>query len=204
VTGPRDQDTESTRERVLVTAAGLFQEKGYDGTSMSELAKRVGITAAGLYWHFSSKEEILIEYLESVLMDLLHATGAAASHDEPRDALRAFVVAHVRFQLDRLDAAKVYGAVSYGHEQLKGSLGDEGRARLQALERRHLANLERILTDGVRRADFDVADVPAVAFAILAMGEHAVFWFRANGRLSPDAVAEMYGELATRMVTRPA
>jgi AcrR family transcriptional regulator len=197
------REAESTRERILATAAALFQEKGYDGTSMNELARRVGITAAGLYWHFSSKEEILIEYLESVLLDLLHATGVASAQDDPLEALRTFVAAHVRFQLDRLDAAKVYGVVSYGHEQLKRSLSEEGREKLLSLERRHLNNLERILNEGARQGRFDVADAPAVAFAILAMGEHAVFWFRANGRLSPAAIAELYGELATRMVAPP-
>jgi AcrR family transcriptional regulator len=192
--------SEDTREKILTTAAGLFQEKGYDGTSMSELAKRIGITAAGLYWHFPSKEDILVEYLKSSLLDLLHRTGVSSAGATPAEALRGFVTAHVSFQLERLDEAKVYGAVSYGHEQLKRSLGKSGQDSLVALERKHLSNLERLLEAGVREGQFDVPDVAAVAFAILAMGEHAVFWFRPSGKLSPDAIAELYGELAVRMV----
>jgi AcrR family transcriptional regulator len=199
--GPGASDANGTRERILETAAALFREKGYDGTSMAELARNVGITAAGLYWHFGSKDEILTAYLESALLDLLHATGSAASHTTPEEALREFVGAHVRFQLEHFETAKTYVVVSYGHEQLKQSLTDAQRERLRTLERKHLANLERILNDGRDAGVFDVPDVPAVAFALFAMGEHAIFWFRPGGRLAAGEVAALYGELAVRAVT---
>ena len=110
------------------------------------------------------------------------------------------MAAHVRFQVERLDTAKVYGVVSYGHDQLKQSLGPEQQDRLRALERKHLGNLERILADGIAAGAFRLADVHAVAFAILAMGEHAIFWFRPDGRMSATELAELYGDLAVRMV----
>jgi TetR/AcrR family transcriptional regulator, cholesterol catabolism regulator len=194
---------EATRARILDTAAALFREKGYDGTSMNELARRVGITAPGLYWHFSSKEDILVEYLETSMLDLLHITGSAVAASSPRDKLRAFVVSHVRYQVEKLDRAKVYGVVAYGHDQLKRSLGDQQQQRLRGLERRHLGNLERILEEGIADGTFDVPDVHSVAFAILAMGEHAVFWFRPGGRLSATELAELYGDLALRIVEPP-
>jgi TetR/AcrR family transcriptional regulator, cholesterol catabolism regulator len=195
---------DATRSRILDTAAALFREKGYDGTSMNDLATRVGITAPGLYWHFSSKEDILVEYLEASMLDLLHMTGSASAATSPPDKLRAFVVAHVLFQIERLDRAKVYGVVAYGHDQLKRSLGEEQQARLRGLERRHLGNLERILQDGVASSDFEVADVHSVAFAILAMGEHAIFWFQPDGRMAAAELAALYGDLALRMVRRSA
>jgi AcrR family transcriptional regulator len=193
---------DETRARILETAADQFREKGYDGTSMNDLAKRVGITAPGLYWHFSSKEDILVAYLEASMLDLLHQTGSAAAATSPHDKLKAFVVAHVRYQVEQLDRAKVYGVVAYGHDQLKRSLGTEQQERLRGLERKHLGNLERILHDGIADGSFDVPDVHSVAFAILAIGEHAVFWFRPGGRLSALELAELYGDLALRMVRR--
>ena len=62
-----------TRDRILATALDLFIEQGYDKTSLREIAERVGVTKAALYYHFSSKEEILrtlvqplFEHLESL------------------------------------------------------------------------------------------------------------------------------------------
>jgi AcrR family transcriptional regulator len=50
-----------TRERILDVALELFNEKGYDGTSLREIAERLGVTKAALYYHFERKEDILLE-----------------------------------------------------------------------------------------------------------------------------------------------
>jgi AcrR family transcriptional regulator len=49
-----------TRDRILDIALDLFTEQGYDGTSLREIADKLGVTKAALYYHFSSKEEILL------------------------------------------------------------------------------------------------------------------------------------------------
>jgi AcrR family transcriptional regulator len=51
----------STRERILDTALELFTTKGYDGTSLRDIAERLGVTKAALYYHFERKEDILLE-----------------------------------------------------------------------------------------------------------------------------------------------
>jgi AcrR family transcriptional regulator len=53
-----------TRERILAVANDLFTEQGYEGTSLREIAVRLGITKAALYYHFRSKDEILATLLE--------------------------------------------------------------------------------------------------------------------------------------------
>ena len=50
----------STRERILDVALDLFTEQGYDGTSLREIAERLNVTKAALYYHFESKEDILM------------------------------------------------------------------------------------------------------------------------------------------------
>ncbi len=53
-------DAASTRERILDVALDLFSDQGYDGTSLREIAERLGVTKAALYYHFASKEDILM------------------------------------------------------------------------------------------------------------------------------------------------
>jgi AcrR family transcriptional regulator len=60
----RDQDT---RQRIREVALELFAEQGYDGTSLRQIAERLGITKAALYYHFKSKDEIVTSVLESML-----------------------------------------------------------------------------------------------------------------------------------------
>lgn len=57
---------QSTRERILDVARELFTEQGYEATSLREIADRLGFTKAALYYHFQSKEQILMALLEPV------------------------------------------------------------------------------------------------------------------------------------------
>jgi AcrR family transcriptional regulator len=66
-------DGQSTRERILDVALGLFVEQGYDKTSLREIAEPMGFTKAALYYHFASKDEILL-----ALHMRLHALGEDA------------------------------------------------------------------------------------------------------------------------------
>jgi AcrR family transcriptional regulator len=55
-----DQPGASTRERILDVALDLFTDQGFDGTSMREIAERLSISKPAIYYHFASKEEILM------------------------------------------------------------------------------------------------------------------------------------------------
>jgi AcrR family transcriptional regulator len=65
-----DAPASSTRQRILDVALELFNEQGYDKTSLREIADRLGVTKAALYYHFERKEDILLE-----LHLKLHALG---------------------------------------------------------------------------------------------------------------------------------
>ena len=76
----RARDTGGTRDRILTVALDLFAEQGYDKTSLREIAERVGVTKAALYYHFKSKGDILTGSLDAYLaeVDDLIAWGKAA------------------------------------------------------------------------------------------------------------------------------
>ena len=59
-TGLPDPSTKDTRERILDVALELFTEQGFDGTSLREIAEQLGVTKAAIYYHFESKDDILL------------------------------------------------------------------------------------------------------------------------------------------------
>jgi AcrR family transcriptional regulator len=79
-------DAGSTRERILNVALDLFTEKGFDGASLREIAERLGVTKAAIYYHFASKDDILM-----ALHMRLHEFG--------KDALRRMTEAPVTLEL---------------------------------------------------------------------------------------------------------
>jgi len=91
-----------TRERILTVANELFIEQGYEGTSLREIADRLDITKAALYYHFRSKDEILTTLLEpfdALLDELLGRLEDAHDVEAWADAL-TWVVEKVFDYLD--------------------------------------------------------------------------------------------------------
>lgn len=76
-----------TRAEIRDVAISLFTERGYDATAMREIAERLGITKAALYYHFDSKEAIILSFFEDHLsaLDELLAWGT----DQPRSGRRS-------------------------------------------------------------------------------------------------------------------
>ncbi|AXO37176.1 TetR family transcriptional regulator [Micromonospora echinospora] len=89
-----------TRQRILAVAAALFAERGYRATSMQEIADRVGITKAALYYHFAAKEDVLHELTGPVLDELEQALNEAEAAGDPETvrwrAIEAFLDVHLR------------------------------------------------------------------------------------------------------------
>jgi AcrR family transcriptional regulator len=81
----------STRERILDIALELFNEQGYDKTSLREIAERLGFTKAALYYHFERKEDILLELhlrLHALGRDVLERLGRENQEPDPADWLK--------------------------------------------------------------------------------------------------------------------
>ncbi|PRX97706.1 TetR/AcrR family transcriptional regulator [Allonocardiopsis opalescens] len=82
------QQTESTRERILAAACELFAAHTYRAATMREIAERLGITKPSLYYHFSSKAEILESLIGTPIDELARAVDAAAAERDPAEAKR--------------------------------------------------------------------------------------------------------------------
>ena len=98
-----------TKERILETALELFVQSGYLGTSMSDIAARLGITKAALYKHYAGKQEILDRIVQR--MNELDAARAVA-YEMPGAAPEGFAQAYLNTPLDRIRA---YSTAQFDH-----------------------------------------------------------------------------------------
>jgi AcrR family transcriptional regulator len=172
------------------TAAQIFRDRGYDATSVSDVARALGMTKAGLYHYFDSKEALLFEImtygLERVRDDVVIPVRTIA---DPEERLKQIVLRHARI------ATSGRGAVAH--------LGDEIRA-LPPAARRQIEEKMRFYFDLIRntlaelRADGRLRDIdPTVgAFSVLGMVLWLPRWFRQDGRMSPERVANEIATLA--------
>lgn len=122
---PQPQDTRFDRRlaEILDYATEVFAEKGYEGASMRDLSRLSGISLAGLYYYFESKEKLLYfiqQHTFTTIIENLREQLAGSSNPEAR--LRIFVRNHVDYSLTRPKAMKV---LSHEDDVLRNGYGTE-------------------------------------------------------------------------------
>ena len=94
--------------RILDAAARLFRTQGFEGTSVRDIVRAVGMLPGSLYYHFAAKEDLLAEvYAEGVRRISARVRAAVGRHDDPWARLEAACVAHLEAILEDDDYAQV-------------------------------------------------------------------------------------------------
>lgn len=194
-----DEASDSTRRRILDVVIVLYRKHGYDGTSMGSIASELGVSAASLYYHYRSKEEVLFAAVHRAL-DAIRANAEQASlRPDPVERLRALAAVHVDYQLRQIEQV---GIAAYGVEHLKERLSPDRQRELTRLQRATFTFMRDAIADGVDAGTFAEVDPTAAAFAVFGMCEHVMLWFDRSGPLDRPTLSALYGDLATRMVLR--
>jgi AcrR family transcriptional regulator len=192
------QDGE-VRQRILAEASAVFAESGYEGARVQEIAKRVGISAPALYWHFKSKSDIFATVLEDDYRAFRQRIQDSVTSDVPATRLYQVVFSHVLSQIDGRDPSSP-AATTFTISQLIRLLPGERQTEIRRQQREYLELVEQILVDGASDGTFEIDDVRVTAFALVNLAEYVITWYRPDGQLSMDEVAHMHGLLALRMV----
>ena len=185
-----------TRERILDVALELFNEQGYDKTSLREIAERLDITKAALYYHFRSKADILLElhlrlhHLGRDLLDRLDALDERQTVDAWPDLLDELI--------DKVLANRELFLLHQRNQSALEQLADNERHRAENEDmeehfRRFLANDAIPLRDRVRMA----CSIGAVFSALMGVG--GMF-----GDVSADEIAGYVREAAHDLYRRSA
>jgi AcrR family transcriptional regulator len=190
-------------ESLLTVAVGVFNERGYDGTSMEDLSRRLGISKSSIYHHVGSKEELLSLALDRALDGLFAVADDVTRRAEPAiERLERLVRGSVAVLTDRLPYVTL----------LLRARGNTPTER-KALARRR--QFDQIVADLVKQAERDGDIRPDVDPAITArllfgMVNSLVEWYRPGGRVASagpgplaDAVcAVAFDGLRVRRVSR--
>jgi TetR/AcrR family transcriptional regulator, cholesterol catabolism regulator len=181
------QSDRRTVEKLLDTAARLFCERGYAATTTREIASALGIQQASLYYHITSKEDILYQICVSSLEQLLADVQTAVTRvSDPLDRVRVLARTHLgtilRYQIRHVTMLNELRALSDPH-----------RAAVISLRKRYANVVRSVLEDG-QAAGAIRTDIPAkyLYLALLNILNWAVLWFRRGQKLSADQVARIF------------
>jgi TetR/AcrR family transcriptional regulator, cholesterol catabolism regulator len=175
---------------VTLDAARVFAAKGYDQTSVPQLAGELGLAAGSLYHYFGGKEQLLIAICNELMEPLLARVADLESEAlEPADHLRALVRIWVRHVVEHRDHMLVFQQERHVIDH--GDQWRQVRADRKRFETLADAALAAIQTTGAAR----FTDRRLALSALLGMVNHTAQWFRPRGRLSPEQIADGYVDL---------
>jgi TetR/AcrR family transcriptional regulator, cholesterol catabolism regulator len=170
------------REELTRTAARLFAERGYHGTSLADLAEALGIQKASLYHHIDTKEDLLWEVARSGAAAFHTALDAVPDSVPATEKIRLALRAHLRVVAEQLDAATVF---TREWRALEG----ERRASFVAERRRYEERIRDLFREGVERGELRTdLDVATAALLLLSAANWAYTWLRAGA--DTDALAD--------------
>jgi AcrR family transcriptional regulator len=177
------------RAAVLEAAVALFIRKGYDATSIDDVARSLGVTKSAVYHHVSSKEELLADTLDEALDELDATVDAATRGDGPAvERLRTAVQRSVEVLVAHQSAVTLLLRVH-------GNSGTETAAlrRRRRIDRALAGLVQAAVDEGALRRDLDPDVVSRLVFGMV---NSLVEWFRADGSVSSEELAATVTALA--------
>jgi AcrR family transcriptional regulator len=175
---------------VLEAAARVFHEKGYESTSIQDIAEAVGILKGSLYYYIRSKEDLLYEIIKAVHEDaLVNIRQVDEMEGDALQKVRAFVTSHLIFNAENLTKMGVF---FHDFRSLSGE------RRQTIVEARDIYDelVRRLIREGQKEQIIcpDI-DPKSATFAIMGSLNWIYQWYKPDGNLSAGAIADEFADL---------
>jgi AcrR family transcriptional regulator len=191
--------TKTTRQEVLGAAARLLLRHGVPDLTVQEVANELGISKGSAYYHMGSKEEMIFAMIMAGSTKVIREIEEIMRHplspaDRLRLCLRAAARAACEDDLPRV-ALQLPSAVNF--------LTAERRRAYTANTRIYQGLFEDLIKEGISRGEWrSDCDVKLTVFAIIGMTQNLGQWYRADGRLRLEDIADTWWELLLRGLRR--
>ena len=182
------------RQEILRAAARLFQQQGYDATSMNDVAAALRLSKGGLYHHFQSKDEILF-HIMSHAMDITEerVIKAARRVEEPEERLRTLIRLHIGVVLSEED--REITVMLHENHPLPPAL----RRKINGRKKDYIHFVEILIADVQRQRKSSGTVTPrAGAFALLGMINWIYQWYKPGSALTGGAIVSQFTEIFFR------
>lgn len=179
------------RESILAAAVQLFAELGYHAAPLRDIASIAGIQAASIYYHYTNKQALLVEIMETHMRRLnANLQHILQEQHDPQQRLYAAIANHIRLHTS-------YKSEFFIIDTEIRALEGENRTYILSLRDQYEALLQEILRDGMEQGVFRQSDVKIASYAIIAMCTEVATWFRPSGRYTVQQVIDIYSQMIT-------
>jgi AcrR family transcriptional regulator len=186
--GVTEKATVDRKEHIIRAAAALFAEHGYHGSGIDQLCRDVGLGRGALYYHISSKEQVLFEICRRNVAELVQIADRLGAEDirplqRMKLMLRALLANIAANQQEWQIFFHDYGALTGTRSETVLRLRDRFEALIQAM-----------VDDCVQAGEFRPV-APIVTKGLLGFYNYSYLWLRPDGPQTPEQVAEIFFEV---------
>ena len=185
----KDMDRKDRLEEIYRKALDLFAANGYDQTALSQLAKALGLTKAGLYHYFSSKEDLLFfvheRHMNRVFIPILEA---AEKISDPEERIVYFIKNYTLKAMTRDASTRVL--VHETH-----NLKTKNRKRITDVWRKGVDLIRDSLSQMEAQGKIEKINHTFAAFALLGMCSWTFYWFDYDRKESSEELADTYARI---------
>jgi AcrR family transcriptional regulator len=182
-----------SRQEILRTAARLFQQRGYDATSMNDVAAALKLSKGGLYHHFQSKDEILYEIMNHAMeITQERVLNPVRGIANPEERLRALIRLHIEVVLSPRD--REITVMLHENHPLPPAL----RKRINIRKKDYIHFLESLMAevqDKAKNQPRGKVSPRAAAFALLGMINWIYQWYKPEGELQAQNLIPQFTDL---------
>jgi AcrR family transcriptional regulator len=173
-------------QQILKTSAKIFAEKGFHRTSVRDIARATKMSLAGLYYYFTTKEELLYLIQERCFVTLLDRWEEAAKPElDVRTRIRVFAENHLSFFWHNMHEMKV---MAHEDESLTGEFNE----KILVLKRRYVKVLMDLIADLQDREGGQSIDLRVATFSLFGMMNRIYTWYQPKRDLSlPELMEQM-------------
>jgi AcrR family transcriptional regulator len=180
----RQRKNSTRKETIVDTAARLFRERGFAATSMRDLAEQVGVEAASLYNHISSKAEILQELCFKVANQFISNIDKIEAEDIAAiKKIEAILRFHIRQMVNH------YEEVYVSDREWK-HLTDPYLSNIRNQRRVYRQRIASIIEDGIRKNEIKKIDAPTAVLIMLHAVSGIESWHRSKQKISGEILEE--------------
>jgi AcrR family transcriptional regulator len=183
-------------------AALLICEKGYDATSMNDIAEAVGITKAGVYHHIEGKKDLLFRIMNFGMDELdENVIFPARAISDAESRLRAIITNHVRLITSHI-TPQGYNPVTIVVDEVAG-LAPEHRRKIDQRKREYVELIRDTLKQLKVEGKLMDVDLTVATFSLLGAILWLSRWYHPDGRLEPEQVIEEISKITLGGLLRP-
>jgi len=156
------------KDRIIQSAIRLFAKKGFDATSMSEIAKKAGVTKPMIYYHYKNKDDLYFSLIDEYLSKFIQKVeNVFPLYISPQEKIQSFAKLYVKHLKKNPNIFRIINREITGNRKNVVKLADNYLSKIHSA-------LSKIINEGIKEGSFKTLDPHATAFTIIAT---IIFYF---------------------------